>query len=421
MRLAALLIALALAIGGCQATPESTMATASVRDSAGVEIVTNTTPAWREGEGWQVDTVPMTVIGADESDPQQQWKYVEGAARLSDGSIAVAADGSIRLFGADGRFVRQISRAGEGPGEFRYLADLLTLPGDTLRASEYFGRRIAYFTSTGTLLREERLDNEKIAHFGPWSECNTGVLADGSRYGCKEDTTIAATATNRREVPDGGGHTALGPGLLRKLRRLWVVPPALDTAYPLGIDAGIEQFGVTLVPGRETFVVHPFHGWSHVATGGVPPHIAIAANPDYRVEMWTATGKLERIIQRTGARFAPTEADRARAREVLLLQYQKMDQATRDRMLAQVPTPDSFPAVLGLGLTPAGELLVQREVPWPSQRGSAWDIFDPSGHFLGTIRIPGAHRLLAAGMDHLLTIRKTEDEAWLVEVYGIKR
>lgn len=394
---------------------------ATTRDSAGVAIITSGAPAWSTGEGWQVDSVPITVIGADEQDVQQQWQYVQTAARRADGSVVVAIEGSIRLFGADGRFVQTISQAGQGPGEFRYLSQLLPLPGDTLRASDGFGYQVAWFAPDGALLREERVDRERVSNLGPWSECNTAFLADGSRLGCKLDPSIPLSATNRASKVDEKGWSSPGPGLLRQLRRVWIAAPALDTAFPLGIDAGIEQFGVTLAPGMEEFVVHPFHGRSVIASGGSPLRIAIATNPDYRVEWWTPTGTLERIIQRPGARLAPSEADLAGAQAYLEAQMERMDPVMRSKVLAEVPTPDSLPAVYGMVVSPAGELLIQRSGLLPSQPTSSWDVFGADGTFLGEIRISGHVRLLAAGTDYLLAIRRTDDDASLVEVYRLRR
>lgn len=412
---------LAFALVGCQAAPEGAASNGTIRDSAGVQIVTSTTPAWQEGEGWQVDSVPMTVIGADESDEQQQWPYVQAAARLSDGRVAVAAEGSIRLFGPDGRFVKLISRPGEGPGEFRAVHELRALPGDTLVADAGFGLQLAYFAPGGSLVREERFEREDLARLGPWKECGSGMLADGSRYNCKHDPSIPLSATNRVDVVDANFSSSPGPGLLRQLSRLWIVSPARDTAYPVGITAGIEQFGVKLAPGREVFVVHPFHSWSRITSGGSPLRLAIATNPDYRIELWSTTGKLERIIERTGARIAPTASDAEQARASMRDQLKYLDDPTRERVLAEVPTPDSLAAVMGLAITPAGELLVQREGFLPSQRASVWDVFDAEGRYLGPIRILGRMRILAAGNDHLLVLRRTEDDASLVEVYRFRK
>ena len=402
-------------------TPNDVTSDAGVRDSAGVAIITSGAPQWGDGEGWQVDSVPITVLGADESDPQQQWRYLQAAARRSDGSVVLAVEGAIRLFGADGKFLKIISQAGEGPGEFRYVDELLVLAGDTLRVSDNFGYQVAYFAPDGALIREERVAREEVSALGPWSECNTEFLEDGSRLGCKLDPSIPLSATNRASKMDERGWSSPGPGLLRQLRRIWVATPALDTAYPLGIDAGIEQYGVTLAPGQEEFVVHPFHGRTVIASGGSPPRIAIATNPDYRIEWWTPSGALERIIQRPGARLVPTDADRAGATTLMETQFERMDAVTREKVLAEVPTPDSLPAVYSMVITPTGELLVQRGGLLPSQPTSTWDVFGADGGFLGEVRIDGHVRLFSAGPDFLLATRRTADDVRLVEVYRLRR
>src|SRR5688572_24224209 len=64
---------------------------------------------------------------------ETEFQGVVGAVRLSTGEIAVADRGSnqIRYFGPDGTFRRAFGRAGQGPGEFRYIGTLSRF-GDTL-------------------------------------------------------------------------------------------------------------------------------------------------------------------------------------------------------------------------------------------------------------------------------------------------
>jgi len=405
---------------GCAKEPVPPATDAAVVDSAGVSIVTSRVPLWPTGGGWHVDSQPITVLGADERDPQQQWRWVEAAARFSNGNIVLGAEGSLRLFGPDGKFIRLLSRAGDGPGEFRNVAGLLVLPGDSLRANDAMGRRVATYAPDGRLARDERLDMARFQALGRWTECRSGLFPDGSRFGCQPDKTLAASATNRPSVVDAKGWSSPGPGLLRQLRRIYVATPDLAAAYPLGIDGGIEQFGVT-IPQGEVFVVHPFHSFSFVAAGGTPMRIAIATNPEYRIELWTPTGRLERVIRRDGGRRAPTAAERADARASMMRQLGRMDEATRSRVIAAVPTPDSLPAVIGLTVTPQGEFLVQREGYLPSHVTSIWDVFDRGGRWLGELRLPGHCRILSTGTDNLLVQRGIADDATLIEVYRLKR
>src|SRR3990172_1041332 len=346
-------VLLAAFLMGCGKLPVSPAAEAVVVDSAGVSIVTSHVPAWPTGGGWQVDSQPITVIGADDNDIQQQWRWVESAARFSNGNVVVGVEGSLRVFGPDGKSIRLLSKAGDGPGEFQNLAELLVLPGDSLRANDHMGRRIATYAPDGALVRDVRIDMARFQALGHWTECQKGLLPRGYRFGCQVDKTLAATATNRPSVVDGEGMSSPGPGLYRGLRRVYVATPDLSAAYPLGVDGGIEQFGVSVGKG-EVFIVHPFHSRSFIAAGGGAMRIAIATNPEYRIELWTPAGKLERIIRREGGRRAPTAAERAAAPAAMKRYLDRMDPATGSKVLAAVPTPDSLPPAVGLTVTPPG-------------------------------------------------------------------
>ncbi|MDZ4390301.1 MAG: hypothetical protein U0974_11310 [Gemmatimonadales bacterium] len=196
--------------------------------------------------------------------------------------------------------------------------------------------------------------------------------------------------------------------------------PDLETTHPLGVDGGIERFGVA-VGTREEFVVHPFHSRSYLAAGGTPMRIAIATNPNYRVELWTPTGTLERVVRREGGRRAPTLAERAAAPTLMKRYLEGVDPATANTIMAEVPTPDSLPALVGLTVTPQGELLVQREGFLPSQVSSLWEVFDSSGRWLGELRLPARTRILSVGTDHLLVQRMTVDDVVLIEVHRLRR
>jgi hypothetical protein len=75
----------------------------------------------------------------------------------SDGSVIVAdwADDRLRVFDAQGRFVRWIGRTGDGPGEFRSV-NAIVMRGDTVEVLER--RRIHQFTREGELLATRPVD-----------------------------------------------------------------------------------------------------------------------------------------------------------------------------------------------------------------------------------------------------------------------
>jgi len=73
---------------------------------------------------------------------------------LPDGRVAVVDRGSatIRLFGEDGVFEREIGRRGQGPGELRYPNALWSVGADTLVVYDSGNQRLSRFRTSGELL-----------------------------------------------------------------------------------------------------------------------------------------------------------------------------------------------------------------------------------------------------------------------------
>jgi hypothetical protein len=405
-------------IAAC-ARPADSSRTNSVRDSSGVQIVTSDRPRWDVRTAWRADTIPVTSIGGDESDPQQQFKFVRSATRMPNGEVVVVSDAELRWFGPDGKYLRTTARSGEGPGEFHSISCLARAAGDTLVASgDVMAQKVATFAPDGCFVRESRLDLEKWRKLGHWAECASGVLPDRSRLGCQRDPSIPESPTNRTLVPEDPD-----PGPLRLLYRYYVMPPSLDTAYRLGVAAGIEQFLVKGVGGRTAgVVIHPFYGSSFITAGGDPLRIVMATNPQYSIEIWTPEGKLERIIRRVNGRRAPTRQEKADAPAVMKQFYLRQHRdAAIDEVIAQVPVPDSLPAVVGLAVGPGGEVLVQREGWLPSQHASRFDLFDVNGQWLGELTLPARVRVLELGPDYLLGMVLDKDDVTRVEVYHLQK
>ncbi len=424
LRLKPLAFALALAAGfaltscGGEKQPVSREAVV-VGDSAGVVMVTNYRPQWPEDGGWQLDSVPRMSLGGAEADSNQHWRYIEAAARFSDGGVVLATEGELRWFDSQGVHLRTFT-AGDGPGEFRHVSALHVLAGDSLRVHDSRGLKYAVFAPDGTLAYEKRTDTDKLRAHGRWTECQSSYLADASRLLCQSDASIPVTATNRPSRKTADGSSSPGPGLLRQLHRVWLVTPTLDAAYPLGVGAGIEQYGVAIGSSTQ-FASHPFYSRSLTAAGGDPLRIATALNPEYRIELWTPDGALERVVMRHGARRAPTEAELADAEQALRSGVLSGDPTVVDRVIAEVSAPDSMPAMLIIAITSRGEMLVMREGHLPSHTHTVYDVFDREGVWLGTLRLKGQQLIVDDDDDSLLTFRLSEDGATLVEVYGYRR
>jgi len=127
---------------------------AVVRDSAGIEIVEHSAELIAALPEWGLVGEPLVDIGSG-SDPAEEFTSVLGVVRLTDGRIVVHENraSELRLFNAEGRFVRLMARAGEGPGEIRGGGVPQWLEGDTLAITDQ-QRRTGFFSPEGDFVRQ---------------------------------------------------------------------------------------------------------------------------------------------------------------------------------------------------------------------------------------------------------------------------
>ncbi|MDE2654324.1 MAG: 6-bladed beta-propeller, partial [Gemmatimonadota bacterium] len=161
------------------ATHLSAQEAVSVTDSAGVRIVESSAPAWPVGAGWRVGTEPILTIGEVSGDLDYVLEWVSHALRLEDGTIVVADRGpkQLRLFGADGVFIRNLGRSGEGPGEFAMLSEVWAR-GDTILASDSFQGRVSVFGRGGEVLETIRVElaQGRGGHRSPHTQFADGAI-----------------------------------------------------------------------------------------------------------------------------------------------------------------------------------------------------------------------------------------------------
>ncbi len=68
-------------------------------------------------------------------------------------TIVDESDMSIKVLGAEGRYLRAIGRKGSGPGEFGQISDLALLPDGRLLVTDFEARRTSFFSPEGEFLR----------------------------------------------------------------------------------------------------------------------------------------------------------------------------------------------------------------------------------------------------------------------------
>jgi hypothetical protein len=97
-------------------------------------------------------TVPEIDIG-DSS--HCQFNRIRALLTQRDGSLVVANSGNSELcfFDRGGRFVKRAGRTGSGPGEYRDMTFVTSVPSDSLIVYDAFLRRFSLLAPNGTYVR----------------------------------------------------------------------------------------------------------------------------------------------------------------------------------------------------------------------------------------------------------------------------
>lgn len=374
------------------------------RDSAGVRIVENARPAWREGTGWFVDPSPSLDLSGASDDVLSR---LAGPLDLGDGRLALYNGGSceIRIYDGDGTLIVAFGSCGRGPGEFSEFGGIWPWPGDSLLVVDQLPRRLSVFGTDG-ILHRTMLAPRTAELPQPFVQ---GVLRDGTLLlsssrnpagrnspGVERGDQVVALSRS-----DGQGHQLLGafPGVA------WVYT-----------ELGSGQLG----RGRLTFS-------SSAQTAASATHGFVGLPDRYEITKYRRDGTIVQIVRRT---VTPTEVapgDIAWLMERRLAEVDDPDgqrlirQAFRDLQHAEVMPSFGVP-VWPDGLAEGGPALLADDAGYlwvfehyrPGEYANRWSIFSPEGVWLGIVTLPDHLRPNQIGEDFVLG--NWVDEAGYVHV-----
>lgn len=378
-----------------------------VRDSAGIAIVENTSPADSAAYAWWTVEGPDADMGRPDGADGQDLFRVAAAVRLADGGYVVADGGSseLRFFDATGAFVRRAGRSGEGPGEFRSPSWLANPLPDSLYAFDRALVRVSVFDTAGAFVRD--------FPFGDPGNGATliGRLPDGSFLG---RPVINLRAGPGDALPQGRQQ----PDIL--IARFDADGSLTDT---LGLFPGPERFidvqrsGSTIT---SINVMAPLFGRSpDYEIVGDDLYAGDQAAPEIRV--YGADGALQRIL-RTGVEPEPvTEALReAKADRMTENVPQEVREGLRAGLLSTQTSDGTVPPYDALIASRTGELWVADYDDGVRPRGR-WTVYAPDGRALARIALPDRFVPLDVGADWLLGREPDELDIEHVRLYRIVR
>lgn len=395
-----------LPFAACGGVADSSRAAATTVDSAGVQIVTSTDPAWPDGGGWQISAAPALEIGMAEGPNEYLLSRVRDARRRSDGSILIAnaQTAEIRVFDAEGGHVQTIGRRGQGPGEFSDLARLKLGSGDSILAYDYIGRRLSLFTPEGEFVRSATLQAPESGSFPHL----LGLFGDGS---------MVAVATDFR------GFNAREGEVSRMLELYVRYGPTGELVDTLSLQPGSDTYMETSTMSDGMRVVSmtiPLFGRSSVS-GMLGDRAVLGSNDSYELQVLTPDGDIERLIRRSVEVRPVTEEMVAAARRERAAEARDEEaRQHQEEALRGAPHGATVPFYEEVMGDDDGNLWVQ-EFTVPGEAAAGWAVFDPEGRLLGSVQMPERFRPTHIGADFVLGVARDEMDVERVRLYTLEK
>ncbi|HEX2202495.1 MAG TPA: 6-bladed beta-propeller, partial [Longimicrobium sp.] len=347
---------------------------------------------------------PIFSVGAEEGESWEMLSNAEQVAfdRADNLYVLDRGNGRVLVFDPRGRFVRQIGKKGQGPGEFEVPVALSVLPDGALAVLDLAHQNVSVFAADGALRRTypwrqewgmpgrqlaAHPDGGLVALLRPMLRFDRGRAVQTGTQSFNRLTLGAGEAETAKmfDIPDfarvqGSRTTAPGGGQSEQIRMMG--PP--------------EFSALTL--------------WGVLGDG----NLVLSNGSNYNVRIMDAAGTTTRYLVRPVPVRRTTERDRerARARRREMLQSGRgaivitrggggpggpaprnpFDAAAIERQLAQMEFSDTIRAVQGLLVTPTGKIWVERTPALVGDPGPI-DLLTAQGQYLGTItgqRLPAA-------------------------------
>lgn len=347
-------------LAACSGSREAGKGWAGTLDTlpSGRVVVTNP-----EGEAWDSTTrwrvVEEVRIGAEEGNGPEVFGGLGAMMTDLGGRIWVLEQQEqvLKVFEADGRFVRTVGRKGRGPGELANVAGLGLLPDGRVLVVDPQNARISLFDTAGTFLSSQPVSARYQVY--PWPG---RVLPDGSIY-----------------------HVALGKrgswsGTI--LVRYDSTMTPLDTLFPPRWQGEVNEFRLVDAGGaRQITVDVPFSPglqWNLAPDGT----LWFVHTGTYELFQVSPTGDTIRVVTKpfTPVPVTGVERDTALARlEGFTKQGGKVDAGR---------IPGTKPPVWNFTVAEDGYLWVEATPRDTARTGREFDIFDPEGRYLGVVQLP---------------------------------
>jgi hypothetical protein len=368
---------------------------ATLAGCGGEDARTGSQPA--DAPRWTLAAEPVVRLGG--GDGEASLHRVMAATRMPDGRIAVANAGShqVRVFGPDGALIRDIGRAGDGPGEFQSPA-WLGMRGDTLVVWDIVASRISRFLPDGTFHT-----SATPRGMGMFAQV-VGAYPDGS--------LLFASDMAEEQV------AALEPGVRRGRSLLLRVSARGEVMDTVATVPATEQF-VSTRGSSVRIEGLPFGRRTVMALAG--DVLYVGTGEDAGIRAARADGSLSDFLRVPAVRKPVSGADIDAYWANLASVGERRGAGSGDvRPAGEVPYPDALPPYAALNVDHVGRFWVgESRLPREWQQPARWWIFSSRGEPIATIDLPPRLHVLEIGEDWLLGRHRDEMERETVVLHRI--
>ncbi|MEQ9400385.1 MAG: hypothetical protein RJQ04_14580 [Longimicrobiales bacterium] len=343
-----------------------------MRDSAGVRVVEIGAPP-RARLVADLVQAPLELSAL----PSPPHEIVAWKARPRGGFLLAEADGRVSLWHDDGALEAAWGGAGEGPGEFRMIADVATDPDGTLRILDPVNVRVTRTTSVGAVLHSWQMAS-------PWHRA--ARLVPGGY--------VAAGPASDQTPPE--------PGYRRRPHDVVFVREAGEGVEHLTRTPGYGAYRVGVEDGRSVVANFAFVHPTLFAASDM--HFATDRADGFVLGLHRRDGSLQTVIDATRLdRSIPAgeiEAAFARAED-------RWGAPATHRMRGQIASAlERVRPPIGALLfsTDGEELWVGLAPAWRDEPPTHWWVFDTAGRPLFELALPPVHRLMSVDGDRLFAV-----------------
>lgn len=363
-----------------------------VRDSAGTAIVESFRPAWGDSARWRIDPEPLIDLAESGTGDPHNFYGVRSMRRLSTGSLVVANRGSneIRMFSADGVFVRSAGGNGEGPGEFSNLQQIV-LAGDSIIARD-IRSRVALFGPDLEHIRTLQLDD----------------YVSGLRY-LGDGIMVVQAVMHFPELY----------GLVRYPEALLLHDLEGTRGDSIGSTPGAESYVTETLSGTPLFVKQAL-----VETYG--GRIYSGASDRMQIEELGSRGDTVRILRIPDFPLSLTaeqvEVERRARLDIPLPQGVTSLPPHLVEALENMPSPETRPAYRSMRVDPTGAIWLRPFRGFSEEGGPEdWQVLDADGAWLGSVEVPEDFRVMDIGIDEILGVWTDELDVQHPQVRRLSR